>query len=96
MFQNFPERIFYVVVHFPSRCCLCPQCDRWRWLIGVCICLQWEYQVGPCEGIEMGDHLWMARFLMERVAEEFNVVVSLDPKPMAGDWNGAGAHCNYR
>lgn len=22
---------------------------------------QWEYQVGPCVGIDMGDHLWMAR-----------------------------------
>ena len=22
---------------------------------------QWEFQVGPCEGIEMGDQLWMAR-----------------------------------
>jgi glutamine synthetase len=22
---------------------------------------QWEFQVGPCIGIEMGDSLWMAR-----------------------------------
>jgi glutamine synthetase len=56
---------------------------------------QWEFQVGPCEGIEMGDHLWMARFLLHRIAEDFGVVVSLDPKPMPGDWNGAGAHCNF-
>lgn len=56
---------------------------------------QWEFQVGPCEGVEMGDHLWMARFLLHRVAEDFGVVVSMDPKPMPGDWNGAGAHCNY-
>jgi len=56
---------------------------------------QWEFQVGPCEGIEMGDHLWMARFILHRVAEDFNIVVTLDPKPMTGDWNGAGAHCNY-
>jgi len=56
---------------------------------------QWEFQVGPCEGIEMGDHLWMARFLLHRVAEDFGVVVTFDPKPMPGDWNGAGAHTNY-
>jgi glutamine synthetase len=56
---------------------------------------QWEFQVGPCEGIQMGDHLWMARFLLNRVAEEYGVIVSFDPKPMPGDWNGAGAHCNY-
>ena len=56
---------------------------------------QWEFQVGPCEGITMGDHLWIARYIMYRVAEEFGVVVTLDPKPVIGDWNGAGAHCNY-
>jgi len=56
---------------------------------------QFEFQIGPCEGIEMGDHLWMARFLLHRVAEDYGVCVSFDPKPMHGDWNGSGAHCNY-
>ena len=60
----------------------------------VCL-LQWEFQVGPCEGIDMGDHLWIARYLLHRVAEDYNVIVTLDPKPIPGDWNGAGAHCNY-
>jgi glutamine synthetase len=31
---------------------------------------QWEFQVGPCEGIEMGDHLTLARFLLIRVSED--------------------------
>jgi len=56
---------------------------------------QWEFQIGPCLGIEMGDHMTMARFLLIRIAEEWGVKVSLHPKPLAGDWNGAGAHTNY-
>ena len=44
----------------------------------------------------MGDQLWMSRFLLHRVSEDFGFKVSFDPKPMPGDWNGAGAHTNYR
>ncbi len=56
---------------------------------------QWEYQVGPCEGIESGDQLWMSRYIMYRVCEDFGVQVSFDPKPVKGDWNGAGCHTNF-
>ena len=56
---------------------------------------QWEFQIGPCEGIKMGDDLWVARYLLHRVAEDFNCVATLDPKPKKGDWNGAGLHCNF-
>lgn len=55
---------------------------------------QWEFQIGPCVGIEQGDHLWIARYIMHRVCEEFGVVCSFDPKPIPGDWNGAGLHTN--
>jgi len=56
---------------------------------------QWEYQIGPCTGIESGDHVMFARFLAHRVAEDFGIIVSFEPKPIKGDWNGAGAHCNF-
>mmetsp|Transcript_45681 Transcript_45681/g.76268 ORF Transcript_45681/g.76268 Transcript_45681/m.76268 type:complete len:362 (+) Transcript_45681:122-1207(+) len=55
---------------------------------------QWEFQVGPCEGIQAGDDLTMARFLLHRVAEEYGIIASFDPKPVPGDWNGSGCHTN--
>lgn len=55
---------------------------------------QWEYQVGPCLDINLGDQLWMSRFLLHRVAEEFGAKVTFAPKPIPGDWNGAGLHTN--
>ena len=56
---------------------------------------QWEFQIGPCEGIEEGDHLMMARYILERITEQYNVYINYDPKPLEGDWNGSGCHTNY-
>ena len=36
----------------------------------------------------------MARFLLHRIAEEFGAKMTLNPKPIPGDWNGAGLHTN--
>jgi len=55
---------------------------------------QWEFQVGPCLGIALGDQLWMSRFILHRVAEDFGAKVTFAPKPIPGDWNGAGLHTN--
>jgi glutamine synthetase len=42
----------------------------------------------------VGDHLWMSRFLLHRIAEEFGAKVTFAAKPIPGDWNGAGLHTN--
>ena len=55
---------------------------------------QWEYQIGPCEGIESGDQLWMSRWIMERLSEKHNVFIDWSPKPFS-QINGSGCHTNF-
>ena len=57
---------------------------------------QWSYCVGPCRGIELGDQLWVSRFILLRIADQFRYRASLEPKPVPGDWQGNGAHVKVR
>ena len=63
---------------------------------------QWEYQIGyrgvvgeSADVLNVSDHLIFARWLMERLSEDFGIGISLSPKPIKGDWNGAGNHSNF-
>ena len=56
---------------------------------------QWEFQVGSLGPLEVSDQLWIARWILYRIAENYGVNATLHPKPVKGDWNGAGAHANF-
>jgi len=63
---------------------------------------QWEFQIGyrgvpdeSADPVTVSDHLWLARWLLYRLGEEFGISAKLHPKPVKGDWNGAGKHTNF-
>jgi glutamine synthetase len=56
---------------------------------------QWEYQVFSKGAKNAGDDLWMSRYILERVAEEYGYDINIEPKPIKGDWNGSGMHTNF-
>jgi glutamine synthetase len=64
---------------------------------------QWEFQIGPSVGIEQGDHLWMARYLLHKLSEKYGIIIDFNPKPLLTrwripsfkQWNGSGCHANF-
>ena len=55
---------------------------------------QWEYQIGPIEGIEACDQLLMSRFILLYIAELDNCNISFHPK-LLDNYNGSGCHTNF-
>lgn len=56
---------------------------------------QWEFQLLGKSAKAAADDLWLARYLLLRVAEKHGLEIELHPKPVKGDWNGSGMHANF-
>ena len=55
---------------------------------------QYEFQI-KATGLDAPDQLWLARYMLLRIAEKHNMTVCFDPKPLGPNWNGSGCHVNY-
>lgn len=56
---------------------------------------QWEFQVFAKGAKAAGDHVWVARYLLERIGEKHGYSINWHCKPLQGDWNGSGMHANF-
>ncbi|MEN7551337.1 glutamine synthetase beta-grasp domain-containing protein [Rapidithrix thailandica] len=56
---------------------------------------QWEFQCFGKGAKQAADDTWIARYLLYRIAEKYDVHVEFAPKPVKGDWNGSGMHANF-
>ncbi len=58
---------------------------------------QWEFQVFGKGSKTAADQVWMARYLLMRLTERYQVQVMWHCKPLGADvdWNGSGMHTNF-
>jgi glutamine synthetase len=57
---------------------------------------QWEFQIFAKGAKEAGDQIWVARYLLERIGESYDVSINWHCKPLGQlDWNGSGMHANF-
>ena len=58
-------------------------------------CGQWEFQIFAKGAKNAGDQVWIARYLLDRLTEDYDYYIEYHPKPIKGDWNGSGMHANF-
>ena len=56
---------------------------------------QWEFQLFAKGAKKAGDEIWVARYLLQRLTEDYGWYIEYHPKPIKGDWNGSGMHANF-
>jgi len=62
---------------------------------------QWEFQIFGKGSKRAADDVWVARYLLTRLCEKYQVDVEFHCKPILGaynealDWNGSGMHTNF-
>ena len=56
---------------------------------------QWEYQVFGMGKLKAADDLWVSRYMLNQMSEDYGFKIEFHPKPVTGDWNGSGLHCNF-
>lgn len=56
---------------------------------------QWEFQLFAKGAKKAGDEIWVARYLLDRLTEQYDYYIEYHPKPIKGDWNGSGMHANF-
>jgi len=56
---------------------------------------QWEFQIFGKGSKTAADQVWIARYILQRLGEQYGVDAEFHCKPIRGDWNGSGMHCNF-
>ncbi len=57
---------------------------------------QWEFQVFGKGSKKAADEMWVARYILQRLAEKYGIDVEYHCKPLGDtDWNGSGMHANF-
>lgn len=53
---------------------------------------QWQFQIGPSSKISASDELWVARYILVKLSEEFRVCICFKPKSLPNPSNSSSLH----